>query len=256
MSDLVVYLGAAVAVGAAIRSTWSPCGLSMLSTITPFAERSRGHRYSVTSAWFVVGAVVGGATLGALAALAAELVGVAHPSTTVLAAAACAAAVVCAAGDVGLLGVRFPVFRRQVNERWLDNYRGWFYGAGFGWQIGVGIATYIMTAGVFLLFALAALTASPWKAFLLWVGFGFVRGLAVLSTARLTTPASMRTFHARFAAAAPWSRAGAIAVQLAVAVAAAVAIGPALGLGLFGIIAVAGVSALAGRRRSAHSGAA
>lgn len=252
----MLYLGIAVAVGAAIRSTWSPCGLSMLSTITPFAERSRGHRYSVTSTWFVLGAIAGGATLGALGALAAELVSLAHPSTTVTTAAACAAAVVCAAGDIGLLGVRFPVFRRQVNERWLDNYRGWLYGSGFGWQIGVGVATYIMTAGVFLLFALAALTATPLQAFLLCVGFGLVRGLAVLSTAGLTTPASMRTFHSRFDAAAPWSRAGAIAVQLAVAVVAAFVISPALGLGLVGIVAIAAIAALAGRRRSAHSGAA
>src|SRR5262245_28638289 len=56
MSTLIPVLGVVVAVAAAVRSTWSPCGLSMLSSITPFGERSRGHRYSVTAAWFVVGA--------------------------------------------------------------------------------------------------------------------------------------------------------------------------------------------------------
>ena len=42
-----------VAVAAAVRSTWSPCGLSMLSTITPFGERAKGHSYRATAAWFV-----------------------------------------------------------------------------------------------------------------------------------------------------------------------------------------------------------
>ena len=42
-----------VAAVAAIRSTWSPCGLSMLATITPVGERGRGNRYRSTAAWFV-----------------------------------------------------------------------------------------------------------------------------------------------------------------------------------------------------------
>ena len=35
----LVPVAALVAVVAALRSLWSPCGLSMLSTITPLAER-------------------------------------------------------------------------------------------------------------------------------------------------------------------------------------------------------------------------
>ena len=65
MTALLVVLASVVAVAAAIRSTWSPCGLSMLSTITPLAERGRSHRYASTAAWFVVGAVARRATLGA-----------------------------------------------------------------------------------------------------------------------------------------------------------------------------------------------
>ena len=44
MTGLLI-LAIATACGAAVRSTWSPCGLSMLSTITPLTERARGHRY-------------------------------------------------------------------------------------------------------------------------------------------------------------------------------------------------------------------
>ena len=43
-------------------------------------------------------------------------------------------------------GFRLPVHYRQVNERWLDQFRPWVYGAGFGWQIGAGLATYIKTS--------------------------------------------------------------------------------------------------------------
>ena len=55
MSTLIA-LAAITAVGSAIRSTWSPCGLSMLSTITPLAERSRGRRWGLTATWFLLGA--------------------------------------------------------------------------------------------------------------------------------------------------------------------------------------------------------
>ena len=71
MTTLLIALAAVTATGAAIRSTWSPCGLSMLSTITPMAERSRNRRWGLTAAWFLSGAVLGGAVLGAGAALLA-----------------------------------------------------------------------------------------------------------------------------------------------------------------------------------------
>ena len=82
MTVTLSLLALLVAVAAAVRSTWSPCGLSMLSTITPFGERAKGHRYAATSAWFVVGAVAGGLTLGALMAAGAVLVHLLGPTAT------------------------------------------------------------------------------------------------------------------------------------------------------------------------------
>ena len=73
MTELLI-LAIATACGAAVRSTWSPCGLSMLSTITPLTERARGHRYGLTVAWFALGALAGGAALGVAAAVLALLV--------------------------------------------------------------------------------------------------------------------------------------------------------------------------------------
>ena len=54
-----------------------------------------------------------------------------------------------------------PIHHRQVNERWLDQFRPWVYGAGFGWQIGAGLATYIKTCAVYLMIVLAALCGQP-----------------------------------------------------------------------------------------------
>ena len=68
MTAQLFVIAATVAVVAATRSLWSPCGLSMLSTLNPVSERGRGHRYPLTAAWFLVGALTGGALLGAVAA--------------------------------------------------------------------------------------------------------------------------------------------------------------------------------------------
>src|SRR5690606_19655682 len=97
---LLAVLASCIAIGAAARSTWSPCGLSMLSTITPMAERSRGRRWGLTASWFVLGAVLGGATLGLLAVLGALAVGAMGLSTTTLLGLAAAAALVAAAMDL------------------------------------------------------------------------------------------------------------------------------------------------------------
>jgi hypothetical protein len=227
LPTLILGLSALVALAAAVRSTWSPCGLSMLSTITPFAERSRGHRYAVTASWFVAGSVLGGLTLGGLAAgLAAALAatGVSAGSAWLAGAVALAAAVT-AAIDADVFGPVIPIWRRQVNDQWLARYRSWVYGVGFGWQIGVGVATYIMTAAVFLLVLMAAVSLSPVDAVALCGLFGLARGLAVLLTARAGTPARLRALHLRFDAAGPAVRVAVIAVQAGVALVALAVLG-------------------------------
>ena len=109
----------------------------------------------------MLGAVAGGACLGLCLAVLAAGVGAAGASGTTLVTIACVAAAVAAAADVRLAGFRLPFHRRQVNEQWLDQFRPWVYGAGFGWQIGTGLVTYIKTSAVYLMIVLAALTADP-----------------------------------------------------------------------------------------------
>ncbi|MGH9274285.1 MAG: hypothetical protein ACRDZU_06535, partial [Acidimicrobiales bacterium] len=228
MTLLLVSLASTVAVAAAMRSTWSPCGLSMLSTITPMGERGRGHRYTSTAAWFVTGAVLGGATLGAGAALLAAGAAALDLSGEARVGLAAVLAAVTIASDLAVGGLRLPSHTRQVNEGWLGQYRSWVYGGGFGWQIGVGLATYVTTAAVYLMVALAALTASPLAAFAVITGFGLVRGLAVFLGRGLTTPPQMLALHRRLEELLPMAQRAIVLVQAAVlAVAAGAAWGPA-----------------------------
>jgi hypothetical protein len=245
MTPLLVVLASAVAIAAAVRSTWSPCGLSMLSTITPMGEQGRGHRFASSAAWFVTGAVVGGATLGMGAAALAAMVAAADLSGDARIGAAAVLAAVTIASDLAVGGFRLPSHTRQVNEGWLGQYRRWVYAGGFGWQIGVGLATYVTTAAVYLMLALAALTASPLAAFAVVTGFGLVRGLAVLLGRRLTTTDRMLALHRRLEELLPAAQRAIVLVQAAVlAVAAGAAWGPAPAV----VFAAAGVAVTIARR--------
>ena len=95
-----------------------------------------------------------------------------------------------------------------MNADWLSKYRSWVYGVGFGWQIGVGVTTYVMTAAVPLMIVVGALSANPWAALAIGVIFGLARGLAVLIGARVRTVPALYAFHRRFGTwAAPVRRA-------------------------------------------------
>ena len=244
----------AVAVAAAVRSTWSPCGLSMLSTITPFSERAKGHSYRATAGWFVAGATLGGATLGTVMALMALAVEAVHATTATIGLVALAAALIAAGSDSGIAGVRLPVHRRQVNERWLDRYRPWVYGAGFGWQIGTGLSTYITTAAVYLTVVFGALTGRPALALSVGTAFGFLRGTAVLLTRDLADPSELRAFHRRFLQVGPVAGRLVIAVELASAAAmvAWLRSPAALVVVLLAVVAAAVVAAVVAARSARH----
>src|SRR5206468_2866754 len=145
---------------------------------------------SVTAAWYVAGATLGGLLLGGSCALAAWGLAALDASHSTLFGLATAAAVVGVVSDAGL-GWSLPDHPRQVNETWLGRYRRWIYAAGFGAQIGTGFATYIMTAAVYLTAALAVLSG-PAGAVLTGVVFGAVRGSAILVTAGATSPDALR----------------------------------------------------------------
>lgn len=250
--DVTFALALIVAATAAVRGVWSPCGLSMLSSITPMTEAGRGNRFAVTAAWFTLGGVVGGATLGLVAALGAAAVAALDPTDAVRWGIGAVLAVATASIDLGLAGVSLPIFKRQVDDAWLRRYRAWVYGAGFGWQIGVGVATYIMTAGVFLTIGLAVLTGSPAAALAIGLAFGLVRGSAVWIGRSATTPAALGAVHDRLEQLAPASRAAAAGSQvLAIAVLGALARTPVAGVALAAVLLGAAAAQRGARRRPA-----
>lgn len=219
-----IYLGGAalVAVTAAVRGLWSPCGLSIVFAMNPMSERSRGNRYWLTAGWFVFGAVLGGTVLGVIAAVGALIWSPFAELVTLTASVAALCALGALASDSAVVPMHLPLHPRQVNERWLGRYRRWAYAVGFGAQIGSGFATYVMTAAVYLTAALGALSGSPAAAMAIGVMFGLVRGLAVLASSRVRDPVALRRLHRRLDLLAPWSLRVVMTVEAAAA----------LGLGL------------------------
>ncbi|HEU5008932.1 MAG TPA: hypothetical protein VFT67_18340 [Jatrophihabitantaceae bacterium] len=199
---MLTGLAFGVAVVAAVRGLWSPCGLSMVSALNPMAERGRGHRYWLTATWYLLGAVAGGSVLGAGCALLAAGISAAGLGPQLRALVATAAALACWLSDGTVTRWSLPVHPRQVNERWIGRYRRWIYAAGFGAQIGTGFATYVMSAAVYLAAALGVLTGNAVLAFAVGVTFGAVRGLGLLCGALARTPDRLRRVLGRLAATA------------------------------------------------------
>lgn len=213
MTTMLFLVSVLLAVTVAIRSTWSPCGVSMLSTLTPMSERARGHRYWVTCLWYIVGGTAGGLALGTLVALPAMLVSALSPSSGATALVVTVVALAALATDLRLTPVRLPGHTRQVNEVWITAYRQWVYAAGFGVQIGFGFATVFMTGALYLMVVVWTVTG-PAAAVLCGGLFGLVRGSAIVAGRHLDTPARLRAFHRRFEALAPASIALVVAAEV------------------------------------------
>jgi sulfite exporter TauE/SafE len=191
----------------------------MLASIHPLGERARERRWSVTVSAYVLGSTVAAALLGgALGALGA-LLPLTPGATAVLVVFLCTAAL---AFDLHLGGVVLPTVHRQVDKDWLDRYRGWVVGVGFGVQLGLGVVTIVTTAAVYLTLALALLTGSPAAGAVVGATFGLVRALVILVVARVHRPDQLRVALRRMQALRPLSDRLGIAVQALVLLAALV----------------------------------
>lgn len=194
----------------------------MLSSIHPLGERARGNRWSRTAAFYIAGAVVGGAIVGTIAGgLGALLLrGLSEGWVVGL---VTGLAIVAAVFDA--LHLRVPSPERQVNESWLSRYRSWVYGTGFGFQLGTGVMTFVKTAAIYLLWLLAALTGSILVGAAIGAWFGLVRGAAILTVGRIADPAGLRDYFRRMARLEPVAgRVAITAALLAAAVAPALAV--------------------------------
>jgi hypothetical protein len=170
----------------------------MLSSIHPLGERAKGNRWSVTATAFVIGSLAGGLAAGGLAGLLGSIAraAVAPPPwvVPVLAATIMAAAV---ALDLRLFGLRLPTVHRQVDENWLNEYRGWVYGLGYGVQLGLGVVTVVNTAAIYAALAMAFLTGSIGGGLIIGGAFGLLRGLAIVPGGTITSLERLRHFHRR-----------------------------------------------------------
>ena len=124
----------------------------MLSSIHPFGERSRNNSFVRTATAHVVGSAFGGLALGALGGtLGLAMTALFNPTDELR-------AIVVAISAVGALALEatsrerlLPTRTRQVDENWIQTYRGWVYGGGWGAELGFGVSTIITTSLVHLL---------------------------------------------------------------------------------------------------------
>jgi hypothetical protein len=198
----------------------------MLSSITPLGERGRGNRWALTASAYVAASAAGGAVLGAVLALLGVLFRIAgHPSAMLLWSAVAAVCLLAATAELRPR-MRFPTTRRQVNEEWLGRYRGWVYGLGFGFQLGMGVVTIVTSVTVFAMAGLAlvaGLSGSFVGGVVIGTAFGLMRASPITAFASVSDHASLQARHRRLQAWEPRSRTVAAALVGAVAVAAIVA---------------------------------
>jgi hypothetical protein len=166
----------------------------MLGSITSLGERSRGRRWVVTYAWFVAGSLAGGLALAA-ALMALREAGRVLPDAAALAIGfAGAGALLAVAG----LGRTPPSLDRQVDHRWLDRYRGWVIGAGFGFQLGAGVFTKISSFALYLLAVCALLGVSRESLLVAALGYAAVRAASAAPGGWIASPRDLQRVLERF----------------------------------------------------------
>ncbi|MGI9606984.1 MAG: hypothetical protein ACR2P0_12670 [Acidimicrobiales bacterium] len=168
----------------------------MLSSIHPFGERSRNNRFALTASAHVVSSAVGGALLGLTAGAIGWLTTLIWSSTSSGRAFGVAIAAAVAFGFEATGRERLlPTRTRQVNENWIQTYRGWVYGSAFGAELGFGVSTIITTALIHVLVATIVLVGSLPVGVGLGTLFGAVRGATLLTAYRVDSVERLRAFH-------------------------------------------------------------
>ena len=160
----------------------------MLSSISPVGETSRKQRWAVTVTAYLIGCIAAGALVGtALGALGQFLLAGLSPTIRLA-----SIGVIALAGVALDLTSGVPTLHRQVDERWLTEFRGWVYGLGFGAQLGTGVVT-IMPSSIVLAMWLGTLVAAhTTTGIVVGLVFGTARGLPLLAAGRVRTVSALR----------------------------------------------------------------
>ena len=190
----------------------------MLGSITPLGQRGRIAGWGWTVGFYVVASAAGGMLAGAVAGAIGAAAGppARGPALVVTALAALGAAAV----DTALRGRPLPGPTRQVNEEWRHRYRGWVFGGGFGFQLGLGVATVVTTAGVYATLLIAAVSGSVAAGALIGATFGLARALPVLAARRVRSTDELLKMDAGLRRLQPLAVRSAAAGQAALGVAA------------------------------------
>lgn len=173
-----LVLAAIVGVAAGVTGTWSPCGLSSVSTLgTGLRDRrGRGRTLAATAA-FTVAAMAGGCLTFGGAALAGRALGL--DGDPALAGVAAALALACGVADLRFLPV-VPQIPRQVPERVRWHVPLPLTGALYGLLLGLGFTTYLLTYAMWAMAGACLLLGSPLLGAVVGLAFGAGRALPVL----------------------------------------------------------------------------
>jgi hypothetical protein len=197
----------------------------MLTSITPLGERGRGFRWGVTLSFMLLGSTLGGAAVGVLLGLVGDTtVGSATGASAewrlyLLAALLCAAFLI----ELGVGGLAIPTIRRQVDERWLNAYRGWVYGFAFGAQLGAGVVTIVSTASVYVTFAACWLAGGALPGLAIGAVFGAARAATLFGARRVRDPSALQELGQRLRRWARPARRATLVGELALALGAVLA---------------------------------
>lgn len=172
---------------------------------------------------FLAGSTAGGAALGAALGLIGASVPGLRESAGLRLWVLAGLIALGAALDLRASGLGLPTVHRQVNEDWLHRYRGWVYGVGFGFQLGLGVVTVVTVSAVYTAMAAALLAGSPAAGAAIGAVFGLLRASTSFSVARVRRPDQLAAVDVRLRAWDAPARRLALGLEMALAAACLVA---------------------------------
>jgi hypothetical protein len=170
----------------------------MLASITPLGQRARGFRFWPTASAYIAASAMAGALVGAALGTLGDPVANRLSVPTRLSVLGVVAAFGLAL-DLRWLRLRLPTVHRQVNEDWMSRYRGPVFGAGFGFQLGLGVVTIVTTSLVYLTLVAELMAGSAAAGLMIGTVFGLARALPILSVLGVRDAASLQGVQASLA---------------------------------------------------------
>jgi hypothetical protein len=164
----------------------------MLSSITPLGERGRGAVWGRTVTAYVVASSLAGLLMGLSLGFAGSLTGQGGRFSFLVLGLVC---FVGLALDRNVGGLHLPTITHQVNRHWMMLYRDWVYGAGFGFQLGLGIGTIVVSSSVYLVLVAEFASGSLAAGALIGSAFGVLRGLTLALGKAADTPDELFALH-------------------------------------------------------------